>query len=218
MTNATYVTLNPICFDARFQDYPRVLPESEIGRIREACVRARWSWVEEPLAYYLDTLPRAEGGRRIDGAAGWPFVLGDLLASCEVARWQAPHPKSLLNVFNGACFSNSFERGLDGGDREAWRRLANTLAPHRKDPMWSSAPWWRLAMAKDGTYTHGLTSPGERDAIVAGMSANGLLSRVIGEMEAQGDEAYARDLADLVRFLSSDDVAGCWILAWVAPT
>ncbi len=217
-TNAWYVALKRPDLEARIRDYPRVLPEAEIGRIRDACVRARWSWAEEPVDYYLESLPRAVGGLRVDSGSGWMLVVADLLASGEVRRWQAEYPKSLLNVFNRASFSRGFEEGLDSADREVWRRLVNTVAPHRNDPMWSSAPWWRVAMAKDGTYTHGLTSPDERDAIVAGMSANGLLSRVLGEIEGQGDGEYARDLADLMRFLSTSEVAGCWILAWVAPT
>jgi hypothetical protein len=218
-SRAQYVALNAGLVEQRFLDYPRAIPEEDVARIRAASVEAGWSWVEEPVGYYLKVLPSAGGGqRRLDGPEGWPFVIADLLASSEVSRWQAEHPHRLVKTFSGAVFSPVFERSLEQDGWEDWRRLAQTLVLERNDASWSSAPWWRAAMASDGTYTHGLTSPDDRNAIAEAMLGRDLLSRVLGEIRDQGDAEGAEDVSGLVDWLTSDETNGCWVLGWALTT
>jgi hypothetical protein len=214
-SRAQYVALNAGNVEQRFLDYPRAIADEDVGRIRNQAVAAGWSWVEEPVGYYLKVLPSAGGGlRRIDTPEGWPFAVADLLASSEVSRWQAEHPNRLVRTFTGSAFSPVFERSLEEDGVEDWRRLTRSLVLERGDPAWSSAPWWRAAMAADGTYTHGLTPPDDRDAIAEAMLGRDLLSRVLGEMRDQGDGEGAEDVAGLVDWLTSDETTGCWILGW----
>jgi hypothetical protein len=213
MTEALYVALDATCFEQGFLDYPRVLPDEAIEYAAEQARRARHWSIEHPVEHYMrdEVSPPVDGGRRLQGADGGGLVLAHAMARCAEAHWRARYPRSLMNVFNGACFSRGFSPAGDPG----WQQLRETLFRRQADLAW---PWWLQELHKNGSYDFGLTSPAARDALLGALGESGVVERALSDMRAGEDAAYADDLASLVDFLTSESTRDRWIMAWVAST